>query len=60
MTPQRLMRYSVVRVMSPEPPVAATSAAPAACACAGVSAVQAAGFTPLPLPPKRQLAGRLA
>jgi hypothetical protein len=42
-TPSRSMRYSVVRVIRPEPPVAATRAAPAAAAWAVVSAVQAAG-----------------
>src|SRR4051812_31661929 len=59
-TPPRSMRYSVVRVIRPDPPVAATSAAPAAAACASVSAVQAVGRTPLALPAKRQLLGRPA
>jgi hypothetical protein len=60
-TPPRSMRYSVVRVIRPDPPVAATSAAPSRRACA-VGQRRAAGSasTPLALPPKRQLVGRLA
>ena len=60
MTPQRSMRYSVVRVIRPDPPVAVTSAAPAAAACASVRAVQFVGRMPLVLAVKRQLLGKVA